>query len=276
MKLSETKSFQRIPVIYGIQNSVTKKWYIGSCLDMKDRFQRHRYYLRHNMHHSEKLQRSYNMYGEDSFDVSILHFLTDGEDRFKIEQEFIEKYNSVKGGYNMLEKCIYVENFTLSEEAKSNFMKYIETLEKSVISINRKTGEIDGTFKSVTEAAKYYHTSSSNISRVCKGSLNYIKDHVFLYTSDFDETKDYRVEHHCSGKPKPVQQREKMRHNRKCSPIYKYDMDGKLITQYYSISDAARQNGFSVDWIRQRINRKKEVEGYIYSKICPKDTNTIN
>lgn len=276
MKLSETKTFQRIPVIYGIQNNITKKWYIGSCFDMKDRFQRHRYYLRHNMHHSVKLQRSYNKYGEDSFDVFILHFLAEGENRFKIEQEFIEMYNSVEEGYNILERCIYVENFTLSEEARNNFLKYIKTLEKSVISINRTTGEIDGTFKSITEAANYYHTSSSNISRVCKGSLNYIKDHVFLYTADFDETKDYRVEHHCLGKPKSAEQREKMRHKSNCSPIYKYTVNGDLIAQYYSISDAARQNGFSADWLRHKINSKKEIEGCLYLREMLQRNNIIN
>lgn len=267
MKLSETKSFQRIPVIYGIQNSVNQKWYIGSCLDMKDRFQRHRYYLRHGRHHSTKLQRSYDVHGEECFDVYVLHFLLEGEDRFKIEQEYIEKYNSVENGYNMLERCIYVENFTLSEVAKSNFLRYISTLEKSVISINRITGEIDGTFKSVSEAAKYYHTSSSNISRVCKGGLNYIKDHVFLYTADFDETKDYRVKHHCAGKPKSEQQKEKMKHNSKCSPVYKCNANGDIVAQYYSISDAARQNGYSADWLRHKINWKKEVEGYTYTRV---------
>ena len=164
MKLYDLKSFQRIPVIYGIENTETSKWYIGSCLDMKDRFQRHRYYLRHNMHHSEKLQRSYNMHGEKAFEVHTLHILTADEDRFVLEQKYIEKYNSVSNGYNMLEKCIYVDNFKLSEVAKSNFLKYIETLEKRVIAIDRFTGKIENAFNSITKAAEYYHTSTSNIS----------------------------------------------------------------------------------------------------------------
>lgn len=266
MKLSEIKSFQRIPVIYGIKNIENSKWYIGSCLDMKDRFQRHRYYLRHNAHHSTKLQRAYNVYGEEKFEVHILHFLSEEEDRFSLEQKYIEDYNSVKEGYNMLEKCIYVDNFTLSGKAKENFIAYIKTLEKSVIAIDRFSGAVDRTFDSIKEAATYYNTSSSNISRACKGKYNYIKDRVFVYTKDFDETKDYRVNHHCKGKKKPINQILKMRHSKKCCPIYKYDDNGNCIQLYYSISEAARQNDITPDYLRDKINRKVKVNGYIYAR----------
>lgn len=266
MKIGDSKSFKRIPVIYGIQNIITSKWYIGSCLDMKDRFERHRYYLRHNNHHSTKLQRSYNIYGEDSFDVHILYHLNPQEDRFAIEQKYIEDYNSVKDGYNMLDRCIYVDNFNLSEQAKANFLSYIKSLQKAVIAVNRFTGNIDNTFDSVTEAASHYKTSSSNISRVCKGELNYIKNRVFVYSEDFDVTKDYRVEHHYKNKRKPESQKLKMRHNIRCVPIYKYDVQGNLIEQYFSISEAARQNNIDKDVLRDRINRNKIIEGFIYSR----------
>lgn len=267
MKLKETKSFLRIPVIYGIENKEISKWYIGSCLDMKDRFQRHRYALYHNIHHSSKLQRSFNSHGEDAFEIHILHFLIEGEDRFALEQQYIEQYNSVENGYNMLEKCIYVDNFKLPEEARKNYLKYIKTLEKAVIAIDRFSGELENTFSSIAKAAAFYHTSSSNISRVCKGSLKYIKDKVFVYTNDFDETKDYRVEHHCKGKPKPESQKEKMRHSKRCSSIYKCDLAGNLIKQYFSISEAARQENIEKDKLRYNINTNKEVNGYIYKRV---------
>lgn len=264
MKLYDLKSFQRIPVIYGIENTETSKWYIGSCLDMKDRFQRHRYYLRHNMHHSEKLQRSYNMHGEKAFEVHILHILTADEDRFVLEQKYIEKYNSVSNGYNMLEKCIYVDNFKLSEVAKSNFLKYIETLEKRVIAIDRFTGKIENAFNSITKAAEYYHTSTSNISQVCKGLSQYCKDKVFVYEDDFDETKDYKVQHHCKGKEKTESQKEKMRHNKRCCTICKISANGDTVNQYYSIANAAMREGVSRDRMRYIINSNKELNGFTY------------
>lgn len=268
MKIGDSRSFLRIPVIYGILNTKNLKWYIGSCLDMKDRFERHRYYLRHNMHHSDKLQRAYNLYGEDTFEVQVLYFLSNQElkDRFTLEQQYIEKYNSVKEGYNMLEKCVYVDNFSLSETAREHFLAYIKTLEMSVIAINRSTGQIDNTFESITKAAEYYHTSTSNISRVCKGTLKYIKDHVFVYTKDFDSTKDYKVENYWKGRPKSDAQKEKMRHNRRCCTIYQYTQDGELVHTYYSINEAAICNNMSSDALRHKINKHQTVNGFIFSK----------
>ncbi len=266
MKLSDTKSFQRISVIYGIQCLSTSKWYIGSCEDLKDRMQRHRYYLRHNNHHSIKLQRAYNKYGEDDFNVEIIQFLNASDDRFKIEEEYIKKYDSVNNGYNIIDKCPFVEKFTLSAKAKDNFMQYIKTLEKSVIAINRVTGTIDGTFESVTEAANFYHTSTSNISSVCLGKLRYIKDHVFIYTKDFDETKDYRVAHHCTGKHKPEEQKEKMRHNKNCVKIYKIDSNNNVVKEFYSISEAARDNNIKADHMRYILNSSKPLNGFTYSR----------
>jgi len=268
MKLNETKSFLRIPVIYGIQNTKSCKWYIGSCIDMKDRFQRHRYYLRHNSHHSPKLQRAYNLYGEDSFEVHILHFLQENEDRFILEEQYIKDYDSVANGYNILDKCKHVDGFTFSMKAKEHFLEYIKTLEKSVIAIDRFSGNIDKTFESITQAAKYFNTSTSNISRVCKGNLNYIKDHVFVYTKDFEETKDYRVQNHWKGKPKSEAQKEKMRRNSKLNcPIYKYDLKNNLISEYYSISDAARQHNMSADSLRYQINKHQIVNGFLFSRV---------
>lgn len=266
MKLSNTKSFERIPVIYGIQNTINSKWYIGSCNDFKDRFERHRYYLRHNQHHSTKLQRAYNLYGEDAFEISILHNLTPEEDRFAEEERYINEYDSVKNGYNMLDKCVYVNNFQLSEEARNNFLSYIKTLQKSVIAINRFTGEVDNIFDSVNSAAAYYKTSSSNISRVCKGNLNYIKDHVFVYSENFDITKNYKIEHHCKGKPKSQSQIEKMRHSKKCRPVYQYDTKGNLVKSFYSVKEAERQLGIKGDILRYWAKCGTIHDGYIYKR----------
>ena len=72
MKLSAWRKCEQIPVIYGIYNLATDKWYVGSCHNLKDRLHRHYYYLSHNNHHSTKLQRAWNKYGEDVFGAIIL------------------------------------------------------------------------------------------------------------------------------------------------------------------------------------------------------------
>lgn len=52
MSLKKLDNFKEIEVVYGIQNKITKKWYIGSTFNMRDRMCRHRYHLLHGCHHS--------------------------------------------------------------------------------------------------------------------------------------------------------------------------------------------------------------------------------
>lgn len=264
MKLNEVKSFLRIPVIYGIQNTITNKWYIGSCIDMKDRFQRHRYYLRHGIHHSDKLQRSYNKYGEDIFDIHIIKFLQEDSNRFELEEYYINKYDSVNNGYNILSTCKEYSKFKLSDIAKTNLNKYLDTKRKRIICIDRFSGKITNEFNSITEASKYYNTSTSNISRVCLGKLNYIKNTVFVYVENFDETLDYRKKHHYKGIKFSEQHKEKMSiNNPRSKKVYKYDLKYNIIAIYHSRSEAERKNNFKKEYLRRRMNIP--INNYIYS-----------
>ena len=54
--------------IYFIVNTTTGKKYIGETINFKERKSKHLSYLRKNSHHSKKLQRAYNKYGENNFE----------------------------------------------------------------------------------------------------------------------------------------------------------------------------------------------------------------
>lgn len=59
-----------------------------------------------------------------------------------------------------------------------------------------------------------------------------------------------------------------MRKNSKLNcPIYKYDLEHNLISEYYSISEAARQHNIKADTLRHRINRQQIVNGFIFSRV---------
>lgn len=265
MNINETKVFEHIPVIYGIQCRITKKWYIGSCLDFKKRMERHRWYLRHNRHHSPKLQRAYNKYGAVNFDVSILEYLVDVSKRFTLEEQFIKHYDSKRYGYNILDNCLEVKEFSLSSEARKNFLNHVKTLERSVMAFDRFTGAHIGTFESVSAAARHFHTCSSNISSVCNNKLNYIKDAVFVYTEDYDSSKDYRRQHHNKGASFTKEHKRNMAmHNSKARTIYKYDLNHNLVATYYARLEAERQNGMKKEYLRYRLDTV--LNGFIYSE----------
>lgn len=266
MQLKDWGNCKEIPVIYGILNTITGKWYIGSCHSMKDRIHRHYYYLSHNQHHSNKLQRSWNKYGENKFIVIILKELREEELPiiFNIEESYIKNYNSKENGYNMLDKCKYITTFKLSEEAK---IKAGLTHSISIVSINRFTGEKLKEYSSITEAAKDIKDNTSNISQVCKGKLRYIKNLVFVYSKDYDENKDYRViDHHMKGIHKSEEWKRKARlSNKKAKKVYKYDINNNLISEYISRSEAERQNNFKKEYLRRRLNTN--INGYIYTEV---------
>ena len=56
--------------IYEIKCLANKKVYIGSSIDIKRRWGEHRYQLKNNRHHSTRLQRSWNKYGQDNFEFN--------------------------------------------------------------------------------------------------------------------------------------------------------------------------------------------------------------
>lgn len=58
--------------IYKIQSIIKpESYYIGSAINTGDRWSRHLFALRHNSHHSKKLQNHYNKYGESD----LLHII---------------------------------------------------------------------------------------------------------------------------------------------------------------------------------------------------------
>jgi predicted GIY-YIG superfamily endonuclease len=85
-------SFPRVPAIYCIINRVNGKFYIGSTVDFRERIREHRNCLRRKKHHSLTFQRSYNKYGEESFDSYLLEDLSgvDKKELRKREQKYLD------------------------------------------------------------------------------------------------------------------------------------------------------------------------------------------
>ena len=100
MSLNDLNNFKSVEVVYGIHNTITDMWYIGSTFNMRDRMRRHKYELLHNSHHSNKLQRSFNKYGINSFNGKIIEQFNklDITELINKEIDYIEKYNSLKNG----------------------------------------------------------------------------------------------------------------------------------------------------------------------------------
>jgi predicted GIY-YIG superfamily endonuclease len=54
--------------VYIINNKLNGHNYIGSSINIKQRFAQHKSTLRHNTHRNQHLQNAWNKYGEENFD----------------------------------------------------------------------------------------------------------------------------------------------------------------------------------------------------------------
>lgn len=88
--------------IYQILNTWTEIFYIGSAIDLNSRWSQHKWELKNNRHGNTYLQRSWNKYGELSFEFILIE-VCPKEKLIECEQSWIEKLNACDKsiGYNM-------------------------------------------------------------------------------------------------------------------------------------------------------------------------------
>jgi len=87
--------------VYLITNTANGKCYVGSSVDLGRRLKEHRHRLLRGEHHSIKLQRAWDKYGESAFTFRPL--LICARDLLTFyEQRSIDVFAAVAGGYNVL------------------------------------------------------------------------------------------------------------------------------------------------------------------------------
>lgn len=122
--------------IYKILNVITQKFYIGSAINIKDRWRIHKIFLKANNHDNSYLQKSWNKYGENAFWFLIIEVVEDKTKLIEREQHWMDKTQCCnrKIGYNILPFAGSVLGYKHSEETKAKFRKI-----KSNVSIETRT-----------------------------------------------------------------------------------------------------------------------------------------
>lgn len=111
--------------IYIIKNLLNEKIYVGSSVNIKKRFQEHKFDLRRNKHANFHLQKSWNLYGEENFLFIELEYC-DKTLLLEREQLWIDYYKTHKEEKDLYNICQIAGN-TLgrkhSEQAKEKISK---------------------------------------------------------------------------------------------------------------------------------------------------------
>lgn len=89
-----------VGVVYALKNSKTNQFYIGSATKFVVRKRNHLSLLRRNKHHNPILQRSYNKYGLDVFEFSLLETNISNNLLLQREQYWID---TLKPHFNVLQ-----------------------------------------------------------------------------------------------------------------------------------------------------------------------------
>lgn len=85
--------------VYYIKNTVNGKLYVGSSVNMRNRWRRHRSDLRWGRHNNPKLLSAWNKYGEAAFEFGVLEYVTVAESLRVREEHFRVTLNAA---YNCL------------------------------------------------------------------------------------------------------------------------------------------------------------------------------
>ena len=196
--------------IYVIQNTINNHIYIGSSINLKQRFSQHKSTLRNNTHKNKHLQSAWNKYGEENFEFIIIEHTSNIKKVLNRENIHIRLY---KPEYNNIQ-VNNDEKFFHSEETK----------------------------KKIGEKSKQKFINNPNLlfnfieSR--KGKPAWNKGLKGIYTL---ETRKKISE--AMKKRTPIKHSKEIIDkivSKNSIPIYQYDLEGNFIKEWKSATEAAR------------------------------------
>ena len=75
--------------IYIILNKVNNKWYVGQSINIKNKWYKHKWQLKRNIHKNPHLQSAWNKYNENNFEFYVIE-LVEISDLFVAEQKYLD------------------------------------------------------------------------------------------------------------------------------------------------------------------------------------------
>lgn len=203
--------------IYIIKNKLNKnKVYIGQTrASIEQRWRQHRSGAKHRKNNNSVLYNAMNKYGEENFSIEIIKTIEcDTKDELidllnELEIYYISKYNSVTpNGYN------------LTIGGNNTSVRYSKPVTSYFYN-----GEMDKTFDSMNEAARFYHVDPSHIARCCNGLSQLCGKKIWRYRDD-------------SFEKFPILITKEQLENNFFRPVDKYTKDGIFLKSYNTIAEA--------------------------------------
>jgi len=174
--------------IYKIESRTSGKFYIGSTLNIKSRWSRHKSDLRARIHHSLILQRAWDKYGENDFEFTILEEC--GKEKIlEREQDYLDKllpvYNICPNAQNCLGKRDSEETKKKKRDIalKLGIKPPKETWEKKQKQVTAldETGNPIQHFVSLAEACRFVGRDCTYVSTITRAIKRDIKAYGYKW-----------------------------------------------------------------------------------------------
>lgn len=128
--------------IYSIENGINNKIYIGSSIDVFNRWEDHKKLLRKGIHENPRLQHDWTKYGEQIFRFFIIECVSETINLRDREQYYLDRYSAYEQilGYNICVKAGTTYGVPRSTETRnklSNSLKGRKLSELHKLAISR-------------------------------------------------------------------------------------------------------------------------------------------
>lgn len=298
---------EKISGVYCIENLTNRKKYIGSSKNIYNRWRDHKNALRKNKHHSYKLQRAWDKYGEQQFKFYIIKIF-EGEEKElrKLEQNYLDIYKSYdfNYGYNVsctseggspspaTEQSIIDGKFKISKEQFDEIIYYLCNTKLSVpkiskiINVHKSTiyqiyfkDNYNDLVKDLTFIKRESFGENSWNSKINESQVIEIIKRLLNKEYIVDISKDYNINtstiwdiyNHKTWihlTENIVFPKYEKASGRTNKPINQYDLDGNFIATYKSAREVEKEIGISYKNISRYCNGIRNHKQYIFKFTC--------
>lgn len=238
--------------LYQIENLKNNKKYIGITKDFEKRKNNHLKLLRKNKHHSYKLQKDFNIFGEKVFSFKVLEISNlDYKNAYQREKQLIDELKSKeKFIYNVAPGGLTNPMFSkeIKEKMKNTKQKQVNDVVQ-IIKIDENIFKVINIFPSAKEAARLTGHSQANISRCCNRQSIQDNGNYWCYSKDLKTWRPKEKEGNCQ-------------------PLAKIE-NGIIKEVYLNTEEAIQKNKLTCkkNSISAAIYRNGKCQGILFQKI---------
>lgn len=175
--------------IYGIKSKTTGKQYIGATKHLQRRLMKHFNELKFGRHRAKQLQKDYNLYGMDDFEIIVYvnnpSNLLEEEKNLQLKLTIDNLYNEkISGNYIHPDYREKLANSNKSTHKTIEYRKKISTMKTNKIAQYYLDGEFIKVWNSAIEICDALGHTRSVILSACNGSKKQAYGYLWKYVDD--------------------------------------------------------------------------------------------